>query len=143
MSEYDDSVMIAYLPVNSDWCKLELPHLTLVYAGLKSDLSPGDFNALAKDAASLAQLTSPFVLHATGLDVFGDEEKVDVLRFRSTPELLATRYFVEDWNVSEHPFNPHVTIGPVGSPVENVPRAVAFDRILVAWGDDHLTFWLK
>lgn len=139
-----DGVMVAFLPTYSDWCKQELPHMTLVYAGVKDDLQPSDFNTLAKDAASLAMLTRSFGLRVTGVEVFGDEEKVDVLRFQPTSELLAMRRFVDHWNRSEHPFNPHATIGPQGSSYGiDVPGVVGFDRILVGWGDESLTFLLR
>lgn len=142
MDRYSDSIMVAFLPTTTDWCRQELPHMTLVYAGKVSDHSPGQFNELAKDASMIAMLAIPFVLKVQGLDVFGDEEKVDVLRLRSTPELLAMRRVVERWNKSEHPFNPHVTIGPVGPRVPDMPSVIGFDRILVTWGVDHLVFAL-
>lgn len=142
----DDGVMIAFLPTTDDWSELELPHMTLVYAGSKQDLTPSDFNALAKDAAALAMLCRPFVLKVMGIEIFGDpDEQVQVLKFRPTPELLAMRKYVEHWNKSQHPFNPHATIGPVGFPRrENLypPIAVGFNRIVVAWGNEHLVFSL-
>lgn len=136
-------VMIAFLPTTSNWCRLELPHMTLVYAGTKDELQPSDFNALAKDAASLAMLTNPFGADVTGVDVFGDEERVNVLRFRLTPELQALRDYVERWNKSVHPFRPHATMGPVGEVfVDRVPDVVFFNRIMVGWGDESITFKL-
>ncbi len=142
-NDYSDSVMIALLPTTDKWCKIDLPHLTLVYAGKKDDLKSTAFNELAKDAASLAVLSGPLFLKVLGKEVFGDsEDKVDVFRLKPTPELLAMRRVVEHWNASEHPFNPHVTIGPEGSVVED-PMYIAFNRILVEWGNDSLTFWLK
>lgn len=110
-----EGIMIAFLPTSSEWCEQDLPHMTLVYAGVISDRSPGDFNSLAKDAASVALMTPRFGLRVAGVEVFGDEEKVNVLRLRPTPELLAARHFVESWNASSHPFNPHATIGPATS----------------------------
>lgn len=138
-------VMIAFLPISSEWCQLDLPHMTLVYAGTKDTLKVSDFNSLAKDAATIAMLHHPFALSVTGVEVFGDEEKVDVLRFRMTPELVAARRIVEDWNASQHPFRPHATIGPSQGPVSSVyemPRVVGFDRIMVGWGDESITFKL-
>lgn len=138
-------VMIAFLPTTSEWCELELPHMTLVYAGIKDDLQPSAFNSLAKDAATIAMLYHPFVLAVTGTDIFGDEEKVDVLRFRMTPELVAARRIVENWNASQHPFRPHATMGPnkgFVSTTEALPRFVEFDRIMVGWGDESITFKL-
>lgn len=140
-----NSVMIALLPINADWCEIELPHMTLVYAGLKSDLTPTDFSNLAKDAAALASLTKPFYLRVAATEKFGDDlSPVHALRFQLTTELWAMRRYVERWNESEYPFNPHATIGPAtGAFVENVPPVVGFDRVYLGWGDESLTFWMK
>lgn len=141
--EPQDSAMIALLPMTSDWCKLELPHMTLVYAGLCNDLPPSAMNEMAKDAASLAMLSNPISLRVMEVDIFGDEEKVDVLRLRPTPELLSMRKFVERWNASEHPFKPHATIGPTGNFFGPVPDYLYFDRIVVQYGDKQIPFWFK
>ena len=138
-----EGVMIALLPANDDWCKIALPHLTLVYAGVKSELTPGDFSELAKDAAMLAALSRGIGLRVVAKEAFGSNGDVDAFRLQPTTELLAMRRSVEHWNKSEHPFNPHVTIGPAGTPVDVVPPAIYFDRVYVGWGDDSLTFWLK
>jgi 2'-5' RNA ligase len=139
-----EGVMVAFLPTTSEWCNLELPHMTLVYAGTKDKLRPSDFNSLAKDAASIAMLFRPFVLRVTGVEIFGDEEKVKVLRFQPTSELLAMRRFVESWNKSEHSFKPHVTIGPVNSFLNEwgPPGVVGFNQIMVGWGDESIVFKL-
>lgn len=144
MAEFDDSAMIALLPINASWSNVELPHLTLVYAGLVQDLRPNAFNEMAKDATSLSMMSNVITLRVMGLDIFGDEEKVDVLRLRNTPELMAMRHVVERWNASEHPFNPHVTIGPAGElPPGEMPAYVAFNRVIVSYGPENLTFNLK
>lgn len=140
--DFSDSVMIALLPIRTDWCKIELPHMTLVYAGRVGDLSANAKSSLAKDAASLAIGRAPIVLDVIGLGVFGDVEKVDVLRLQPTPELLAMRKFVEGWNASEHPFNPHVTIGPNPSGTPPYPNKLAFNKIMVGWGNESITFEL-
>lgn len=143
MLEVEKSVMIALLPTIADWCRLELPHMTLVYAGEIPDLKPTDHNEMAKMALSIAMICGPITLHVFTTDVFGDgQDKVDVLRLKTTPELLAMRQMVERWNASEHPFNPHVTVGPVGSITDLIPAAIRFDRIMVAWGDDQLVYKL-
>lgn len=142
-SSVSEGAMIALLPITTDWCKQDCPHMTLVYAGTKDELKPTDFNELAKDAASIAMLSNSIQVRTLGVEVFGDTEKVNVLRIQPSSELLAMRRSVEHWNASEYPFNPHVTIGPVGTSVHYVPNYLAFDRIMVAWGDDNLTFWLK
>lgn len=141
----NDSVMIAFLPTNTEWCKMDLPHMTLVYAGPKSELAPADFSALVKDAASIAALTPPFGLSVQQLDVFGpDDDRVNVLKLRITPELAALYRFVEHWNKSEFSFNPHATIGPATdlAPVYP-PDSLWFDKVLVAWGEDQISFYLK
>lgn len=138
-----DGVMIALLPSTADWCKIELPHLTLVYAGVKSDLKPTQFNELAKDTAMLAALSSGVGLRVIAREPFGDSGEVDAFRLQPTTELWAMRRAVEKWNASEHPFNPHVTIGPAGTFVEFVPNAIYFDRMYLGWGEESLTFWLK
>lgn len=135
--------MLAFLPTTAEWCNIDLPHMTLVYAGTIDKLGESSFNALAKDAASIAILTRPFALTVRDVDVFGDEEKVNVLRFRATPELLALRKYVERWNASKHPFNPHATIGPADSFVDYRPGVVGFDRIMVGWGDEQIVFNLN
>jgi 2'-5' RNA ligase len=149
-----DGVMIALLPTQSDWCQIDLPHMTLVYAGVIGDLKPTDFNEIAKDAGSLAMVSRPIRLNVAGVEVFGEQEKVNVLKLRPTQELLSMRRFVEKWNASKHPFNPHCTIGPVNgtspSPVSPMtsyspayppyPSALFFNRVFVGWGEDALTF---
>lgn len=143
------SAMIAFLPMTTDWSELDLPHLTLVYAGEISKLKTTAFNEMAKDAASVAALTNPFVLQVFSREVFGgwpsDDEEVDVIRFRLTTELAAMRRMVEHWNASEFSkFNPHCTIGPKGSGSKHeIPMTIAFDRIMVAFGPEQLTFWLR
>ena len=138
-----ESVMIALLPTTTDWSYLKLPHLTLVYAGLKSSYKPTDFNELAKDAAMLASLSSSIGLKVMKKDTFGDAKDVDVFLLQPSTELWAMRRAVERWNASQYDFNPHVTIGPVGSYVDIVPRYIRFDRIMLGWGDDQLTFRLR
>jgi 2'-5' RNA ligase len=144
MDDFEGSVMVALLPITDDWCQIELPHLTLVYAGEVKDLEPTDFNKLAKDAASLSMLSAPVFLRVTGVETFGDTDPVSVLRLQPSPELLAMRHAVEGWNASEYTeFKPHCTIGPVGTYIENRPTHLAFDRIMVGWGEDRITFWLR
>jgi len=138
----NDSVMIALLPVSTDWSKVDLPHLTLVYAGKKNDLKPTDFSNLAKDASSLALLSSPQYLTVAATEQFGPPgEQVTAFRFQPTVELWAMRRFIDKWNKSEFPFNPHTTIGPaMTGPLDFVPRVICFDRVYLGWGEDNLTF---
>lgn len=143
-ADIKEGVMLALLPIVTDWCVSECPHMTLVYVGTTKDLKPNIFNELAKDASMLASLSSPLTLRVLGVKQFGDTEKVDALDFQASPELLAMRRVVEKWNGSQFPFNPHATIGPPGSMPMNVmtPRTVVFDRLMVGWGDERLVFRL-
>ena len=143
MNNFSKSAMIALLPVSSDWCKIELPHLTLVYAGEIDKLGRLEFNELGKAASMLALLGRPLALNVIGTEVFGDEDKVDVIRFRTSLELLAMRKIVEKWNASQYPFRPHSTIGPAGSAATvDIPRQIYFNKVYVGWGDESLTFSL-
>lgn len=152
--------MIAYLPANGSWCRQELPHMTLVYAGKTEGRPESDFNSLAKDAVSAARLTGAFYLEVTGVEVFGDDEdKVDVLTFYPTPQLLVARKKVEEWNASQfEDYKPHATIGPEGSASEmfdsyqdpfqkelrdGLPLRIYFNRIGAFWGQRSLIFNLS
>lgn len=136
--------MVALLPITTDWSKLALPHMTVVYAGEVTDHYPTDFNVLAKTVASVAMEFHPIQLQVMGLDIFGPEEdRVEVIRLRPTPTLLAIHRRVMSWDQSNFPFNPHVTIGPIGSFSGELPPALAFDRIMVGWGEQQLNFWLR
>jgi 2'-5' RNA ligase len=141
----NQGVMIALLPISGEWSKLEVPHLTLVYAGEKNTLSELDFVELAKDAAMLAMMNRVTQLRVMGRDQFGGdgEDKVDVLRLQPSPELWSMRRAVERWNASQHPFSPHCTIGPAGTFIEMTPSYIAFDKICVGWGDEYLSFNMK
>lgn len=140
------SIMVALLPTETSWCKIALPHLTLVYAGEVPDHNPTDFNTLAKEAAMIAALSPPLGAKVFGVDVFGQEEKVNVLRLDLTPGLKAMRAMLEKWNQSEFTeFKPHCTIGAQGDGYDpdTIPMYLMFDRIMVGWGDQELPFWLK
>jgi 2'-5' RNA ligase len=136
--------MLALIPTDGSWCQQPLPHLTLVYAGTIDDLPITAFNDLAKDAITVAQQTRPFSLDVTGIEVFGgdseDNPAVEVLTLKAIPPLLTARRLVEKWNASEHPFNPHCTIGPDGSAQGVLPTRLYFDQILVAWGNRNISF---
>lgn len=139
-------VMIALIPTNTDWCKIKCPHMTLVYVGKVEDLNPTMFNELGKEASDLAVLSRPISLKITGSEEFGDGTPdspiVEVFTLESTPELRAMRRAVEQWNASEWPFTPHVTIGPQGTIVDNPPSSLLFDKLMVGWGDQELVFSL-
>lgn len=139
-------VMIALIPTNTEWCKQKCPHMTLVYVGTTDELNPTMFNELGKEASDLAVLSRPLTLKVTGTAEFGgdtvDNPPVEVFTLESTVELRALRRAVEKWSASEWPFNPHVTIGPRGTMVENPPTFLRFDKLMVAWGDEELVFSL-
>jgi 2'-5' RNA ligase len=155
--------MIAFLPSNAPWCKQELPHMTLVYAGEIEGRDKSEFNEMGKDAITAARIVRTFSLTVTEIQQLGDEgEAVDALIFYPIPQLLVARKMVESWNQSEHKdFLPHVSIGPAGSAFaddvpqngyvdENyntkrrntLPASVYFDRLAICWGDDKLVFSL-
>ena len=138
-------VMLAFLPTNTDWCKQDLPHVTLVYCGTTDQLKPSDQNALSKDALTVAQTTDPFSTVVTGVEVFGqgtmNQPKVDVLTLYLSPKLLLARQLVEKWNASQYKnYEPHATVGPEGSATGTLPTVLYFDRLLMAWGDKQLIF---
>ncbi len=137
-----DSVMIALLPITTDWCKQDLPHVTLVFSGLVTDHKPTDFNIMAKDVADIALIAKPFGLSVTGTEKLGPpEEQVSALMLRPTPELMALRNSLKQWDMSEFPeYKPHATIGPYPSGDTIPPSQLAFDRLMIAWGDQQLTF---
>lgn len=151
-----NDAMIAFLPVDGSWCKQDFPHMTLVWGDSIDNLQPNDFNALAKDALSVCKITGTFNLSVTGVDQFGEGmDQVDVLTLYPTPQLLLARKLVESWDKSGFDFNPHATIGPVGSaaainevpPVysdgyrrQALPTKLYFNRIAACWGDKKLVF---
>lgn len=143
----DDGVMVALLPIISDWANIDFPHLTLVYAGEKSKLATPTLDGLSKAAYSIAMLGTPVTLRTLTKDVFGDgsddSPKVDVLRFHPNLDLLKMRAIVEDWNASQFPFNPHLTVGPEGSWNGIAPVMVAFDRVAFCIGDKRQEFHMS
>lgn len=146
MDGVKNHVMIALLPVTTNWSTLDLPHMTLVYSGKIEDHKDSDLNTMAKDCSALAAISQPLTLLVTGIDILGPpEDKVSALMLRPTPELMGLRNFVEDWNLSEFKeFKPHCTIGPYPGKtvVEYTPTMLAFNRLLLAWGDQHFVFSL-
>jgi 2'-5' RNA ligase len=147
MPEFDDSVMVALLPVVSDWAEVDYPHLTLVYAGQFSELSASDLDGLSKAALSIGVMSRPLTLRVLTKDVFGegtdDNPKVDVLRFHPNLELVKMRTLVEDWNASQFPFNPHITVGPEGKFQGEIPGWVAFDKVAFVKGKERQEFRMK
>lgn len=145
MGDFSDSSMIAFLPTNAEWCKQDLPHLTLVYTGSVEEGGSDLFQELAFDSAVVATLMPRFTLLSLGVDQFGEaDERVDVLRLVSTSALDAVRRIVARHSKSEYKdYKPHVTLGPVGSSLmTDLPSYVSFDRLVLAWGDQKLLFHL-
>lgn len=143
-ADVSDGVMLALLPATSDWCKIELAHMTLVYCGVVGDFKPADFNELAKDASMLAAMNQPFSVSVQGLKKFGDpNDQVLALDIQPNPQLWAMRRAVEEWNASKFGFDPHCTVGPIGTTMDYVPKSLYFNQLFVGWGNDNLTFNLK
>lgn len=136
--------MIALLPTTSEWCKQELPHMTVVYLGDIELLDIDAYSRLCKRAGAVAQVCSSISTKVMGTEILGDEEKVNTLKLEPTPQLLAIREFFDEWDESEFDFHPHCTIGPAdGLSPEFVPMCLVFDRIMLGWGDDVITFNLR
>lgn len=148
-SGVNEGVIVGLLPMTTDWCKQDFPHMTLVYAGKVSEHGPSTFNELAKDAAALAMMNRPINVRVKGTSVFGDGTQenplVDVLLLEPTSEIMAMRRTVEQWDASDYSsFRPHATIGPRGSSsVIDIPPMLCFDRIIVCFGEDALTFLMR
>lgn len=144
MNTNNDSAMVALLPTTDWWCKIDLPHTTLVYLGEISKLVPEIREELIEVVSNISILASPITLKVSGVQKFGDDDPVHVLALIPNPEIMAIRSFVEIYDTGEHPvFSPHATIGPIGSLEEQPPLVLSFDKILVAWGEDNQTFRLR
>lgn len=144
MDNQGNSIMVAVLPQSYEWCKLELPHTTIIYGGEVASSKPTMFNELGKLASTVAELTSVFLVKVTGVQIFGEEEKVSVLVLEKTKELVQLRRTFEKWDDSDFStYRPHATIGPEGTNINPVPMYLVFDRLSVVWGDQILTFRLK
>lgn len=152
-----DDAMIAFLPSDGTWCKQDLPHMTLVFCGPIVDLQETDLNLMGKDAISVARITNCFSLNVTGVEEWGESERVDVLTLFPTPQLILARKLVEHWSKDGFPeYKPHATIGPAGSALamdapnynqgfapsrrSTLPSVIYFDRIAACWGDKKLVF---
>jgi 2'-5' RNA ligase len=137
VQNYGDSIMVALLPTTSDWCQQSMPHLTLLYGGKVGDVKGSVYDELLRAVIDIASSSAPVTLEVMGEDVFGEDEKVDVLLLRTTPVLLQMRRRVEAYNGSQFTdFKPHVTVGPEGSMADEIPGSITFDRILLSWGVD-------
>lgn len=142
----NDGVMVALLPIMSDWANVDFPHLTLAYAGKASELSALDRDGMAKAALSIALLCPPVTMRILTKDVYGDgsdgNPKVDVVRFHPNSDLLKMREIVEEWDESKFTFHPHLTVGPEGTWNGILPMMVAFDRVCFCVGDQRQEFHL-
>lgn len=140
----NQSVFVAWLPIETEWCKQDLPHSTIVYAGSMYDLPPSDKNAMMKAAMAIAATLTTFLVKVRGTATFGSEgERVTVLTLEDHHRLFKIRDVFESWNKSEHPYNPHATVGPVGSEIDEFPMYLTFDRILVGWGEEQHIYQLQ
>ena len=141
MSQYPESVMVALFPTTGYWTELELPHLTLVYAGETTNLSFTDHNELAKVALDLSLRFPPQILTVADLEVFGEPpSEVDVFSVIPSEDVLNMRDELEIWDEGKYPFNPHVTIGPKGSFKGLRPKTLTFPTIAVCWGDNRTVY---
>lgn len=147
MDSVDDKVMVALLPIFSDGMQVDYPHLTLVYAGSVDSLSTSDLDGLGKAALSMALMSHPVTLRTLVKDVYGegieDNPKVDVFRFHPNLDVLKMRMLLQDWDASKFPFNLHITVGPEGSWVGEVPRLMAFDKVAFVVGTNRQEFQLS
>lgn len=142
MDEFKESVMVALYPTSKEWTTLDLPHLTLVYAGEIPDIPYGIRKDLEKVSLQIAQSFGVQRLRVESTPVFGKKDKVDVLRFRASEDLLLMRELLERWNKSEYKtYQPHATVGPKGS-LGEFPEVVVFDRVALVWGDDETVYEL-
>lgn len=144
MEAKEQSAMVALLPVEGQLPGVEFPHLTLVYCGEIPNLDVEILKVLSKNASAVGTLSKPVLLKTKGVEVFGDDEKVDVIRLDESHQLIAIRSLFEDYDDGEFPvYKPHVTIGEVGSSNGNMPIMLKFDRIMVGWGEKKLVFKLN
>ncbi len=144
MPNYNNSIMVALLPTSSEWCKIDLPHVTVIYGGEVPASKPTMFNELAKLTSLVASTTNELLMKVEKVDIFGDDERVSVLVLEKTKEILKLRRIFEKWDDSDFTvFRPHATIGPEGSEINPVPLYLVFDRLAVVWGDQILSFRLK
>lgn len=153
MNSNETNIIVALIPQDSSWTKVETPHMTLVSIGNVEDLKVNRFNELAKDVASIAMLSNPIMAKVMGKDVMGTDQRVDVLLIDPSPEILSIHRMLRDWDNGDFPsFEPHVTVGPEGSWNQNwdmstngmpMPMYITFDRIMILWGSEKLPFWLK
>ena len=135
-------VMIALLPAgDTSWCRQDLPHCTLVYVGDNPPLSMRP--ELEKASSSLAETFPIFVANIVGVDILGPaDNRVDVMLLDS-PRFRYMREAVEQFNGSEYKeFKPHATIGPHTGEKNPIPLTLRFDRVILAWGEDRVTWFL-
>ena len=145
MSEYSESSMVALLPVETDWCRIELPHLTVVYLGNTFELPTSTKNELLKTVAAFSFDYGPLEIPTTGINVFGEApDEVEVITLTKTKELSQMRDSVARWNASRYKdFKPHCTVGPIGSIVGNIPQKIVFDRVALFFGAEPIIHWLN
>lgn len=137
--------MVALLPVEASWCKIDIPHVTIIYLEDVDNLEKGAFYEISKKVSSIALATSIFSEKVIGVKIFGEEEKVDVLELQKGRQLLEFKELLDRWDSGTFPeFRPHATIGKMGSTEPlSIPLILTFDRIAIGWGDDYFVFRFK
>lgn len=144
MAKHYDDIMVALLPQTAEWSTIDLPHLTLIYAGKIDAASTTTRAQMLKAAYEISEEFGVITLETVTRETFGEEgDQVDVLTLTSPNELLQMQAKVAMFNQSKHPFNPHVTVGPTGSLKEKNPTRITFDRVCVAWGSVMHIYKLK
>jgi 2'-5' RNA ligase len=133
--------MVALFPTETAWCHIKIPHVTIIYLEDVDSLESDVFYEISKKVSDLALVTKVFSEKVTGIEVFGEDERVEVLRLNKGPRLLEFKNLLTIWDFGSFPdFKPHATIGPIGSSDQNPPLILTFDRIAIGWGDDYFVF---
>lgn len=141
MNEYETDGMVALLPIETEWARQPLPHMTVIYIEDVRLLTPSSVNELAKDILIMAQHFPQQTVKVLGVETFGDDEPVDVLRLAPTPTISAMNKLLREWDDSKYPeYKPHATIGPVGSLDAEPPLTLTFDKIMLALGEQNFVF---
>jgi len=143
MNTNKTKVIVSLIPDDTSWCLQDSPHMTLVYVGEIEEVKNYELGNLFKEVSELAKVTRPVLAKVDGHDIFGEEEKVDVLVISKEKPIMDLRKSLSHWDKSIFPtFEPHATIGPVGSFTGKIPMYLLFGKIEIMMGDTVLPFWL-
>lgn len=146
MGEFSDVVMIALLPKETAWAgSQKLLHMTLVYAGNIQELAPYEHNEMLKKAMMIAATTRPLVLQTMRVETLGEAaDAVDAVIVNPSGDLVSLSKECRPWNASQYrDWVAHITVGKSGTFKGTLPTTLTFDRILVAWGEQHTIYPLK